>query len=68
MTLREKFRTANLSTWINETDTVKLEIIADEFAIGFAEWISNIRTYKSKIYCLNSYEELLEMYKKQLSL
>lgn len=48
----------------SEQDILKAMIgFADEFAISFSEWVNNIRTYKSKIYCLNSYEELLEMYR-----
>jgi len=36
-----------------------------EQTIRFSEWVNKIRTYNSKIYCINSYEELLEIYKKQ---
>lgn len=63
MTLREKFK-----QWL-DTDPrvqirdVQLEIIAEEFAIGFAEWIEEYQggTPNSKIL-----KELLEIYKKTL--
>ena len=75
MTLKEKFK-----QWL-DTDPrlqireVQLEVIADEFAIGFAEWLrenyydngelwiewnSDDNTYSSK--------ELLEIYKKEKGL
>jgi hypothetical protein len=65
MKLKEQFRKTNLSTWINEVDTEKLENIADEFAIGFAEWcfINLLSKYPN-----NSYKELLEIYKNEKGL
>jgi hypothetical protein len=62
MTLKEKFK-----QWL-DTDPreqireVQLEIIADEFAIGFAKWMYD---YKGDI---NKVKELLEIYKKEKGL
>jgi hypothetical protein len=72
MTLKEKFK-----QWL-DTDPrlqireVQLEVIAEEFAIGFAEWIRKEAYYehltKEFIYKRNVYaseKELLEIYKKE---
>jgi hypothetical protein len=40
----------------------------EDFAIGFAEWIDEIKTLDNGVYYLNSYEELLEIYKKEKGL
>jgi hypothetical protein len=70
MTLKEKFK-----QWLDtqpreQIREVQLEIIAEEFAIGFAEWMA-------KEYWLNSsgkymqgqtHKELLEIYKKEKGL
>ena len=64
MTLKEKFK-----QWL-DTDPrlqireVQLEIIADEFAIGFAEWLV-IRYNEDIIYDEYTTKELLEIYKKE---
>jgi hypothetical protein len=42
----------------------KLEVIADEFAIGFAEWLV-IRYNEDIIFDEYTTKELLEIYKKQ---
>ena len=57
MTLKEKLKKLNLSTWISSRDTEKIEKTADEFAIGFAEWITRAEL---------PLKELLEIYKKGL--
>ena len=60
MTLNEKFK-----QWL-DTDPrvqirdVQLEVIAEEFAIGFAEWVECSKTYYTPM------KELLEIYKKTL--
>jgi hypothetical protein len=65
MTLKERFK-----QWL-DTDPreqireVPLEIIADDFAIGFAEWIRNMSFGK---YHAHSTKELLEIYKKEKGL
>lgn len=65
MTLRNQFRKINLSTWINDKDTEKLEIIAEEFAIDFSDWL-NINAYKYPT--KTTTKELLEIYKKEKNL
>jgi hypothetical protein len=66
MTLKEKFQ-----EWHNEVanptieeDVNDLEKIADEFAIGFAEWLV---TFNYEIDCSTS-KELLEIYKTEKGL
>ena len=44
----------------------RCEVIADEFAIGFAEWILIIYN-EDIIYDAYTKEELLEIYKKEIS-
>lgn len=73
MTLKEKLRqnlTGHLSDEKTEVDINIAEQIAEEFAIGFAEWMA-------KEYWLNSsgkymkgqtHKELLEIYKKEKGL
>jgi len=62
MTLKERFK-----QWL-DTDPrvqirdVQLEVIAEEFAIGFVEWVIENKILSSKI----PTKELLEMYKKGL--
>jgi hypothetical protein len=58
MTLKENLTYNNLTS-------SKLEIIADEFAIGFAEWILNERTGFNRE---TEIKELLEIYKKEKGL
>jgi len=56
MTLKEKFKKEGFS------NCEYLEQVADEFAIGFAEWIRNMSFGK---YHAHSTKELLEIYKKE---
>ncbi len=74
MTLKEKFKEILTAFWIDnwEDESIKL---ADEFAIGFAEWIRKETYYehltKEFIYKRNVYaseKELLEIYKKEKGL
>lgn len=76
MRLQEKFK-----QWLDtkpryQIRDVQLEVIADEFAIGFAEWLNEEYSYyhgdaeyynhvENKWYKL---KELLEIYKKQKGL
>lgn len=70
MTLKEKFENLVCDVKIsNEKLIVKSEQIADDFAIGFAEW------YEEEILAKGDYNmidkskiELLEIYKKQKGL
>ena len=63
MTLKEKFRMANM---VDNGLTIleKYQVIADEFAIGFAEWVCN------NLYDFPKTEQiyLLEIYKKEKEL
>jgi hypothetical protein len=63
MTLKEKIRKLNLSTWISSGDTKKLEKTAEDFAIGFADWL-----IKRETKYFESLKELLEIYKKEKGL
>ena len=69
MTLKEKFETTMISFLIDKNqDTTMLDHfdkIADEFAIGFAEWIEK---QDWEIYHNNTAKELLEIYKKEKGL
>lgn len=62
MTLKEKFSLILMQFWSSDWDG-QCEKIADEFAIGFAYWCEwrNDRAFKT-------YEELLEIYKKEKGL
>ena len=67
MTLKDKF----YKVFIYSPDIHPLnesEQIADDYAIEFAEWIDNIRTLDNGVYALNSYEKLLEIFKKEKGL
>jgi hypothetical protein len=60
MTLKEKFK-----QWLDtepryQIREVQLEIIAEDFAIGFAEWVKKKPRYSNK--------ESLEIYKKEKGL
>jgi hypothetical protein len=75
MTLKEKFSLILMEFWSNDWES-KCEKVADEFAIGFAEWLV------SNCYCeddhwwlikvsgdvIKSPKELLEIYKKEKGL
>jgi hypothetical protein len=67
MTLKEKFHQWLRTEPFNLRDRVTLreaqcEVIADEFAIGFAEWLLIIYN-EDIIYDAYTKEELLEIYK-----
>ena len=68
MTLQEKFK-----QWL-DTDPrlqireVQLEVIADEFAIGFAEWCIESEGKEYNKYKYRNRKELLEIYKKEKQL
>ena len=64
MTLKEKFKfPIDANNKINDYVAKQCEKIADEFAIGFAYWCEwrNDKAFKT-------YEELLEIYKKEKGL
>jgi hypothetical protein len=70
MTLREELRqnlTGHLSNEKTEVDITIAEKIADDFAIGFADWLV-IRYNEDIIYDEYTTKELLEIYKKEKGL
>jgi hypothetical protein len=70
MTLREQLENCpDKDGWINKNHTrgINLEKIADEFAIGFAEWLLIIYN-EDIIYDAYTKEELLEIYKNENNL
>ena len=66
MTLQEKFK-----QWL-DTDPrvqirdVQLEVIAEEFAIGFAEWCIESEGKDYNKYKYRNRKELLEIYKQEI--
>jgi hypothetical protein len=69
MTLKEKFEQyAKEEVWEKKNyNAEECEVIADEFAIGFAEWLLIIYN-EDIIYDAYTKEELLEIYKKESNL
>jgi hypothetical protein len=65
MTLQDKFYNIGYNEYGFDYD--ECEKIADEFAIGFAEWLLIIYN-EDIIYDAYSKEELLEIYKKEKGL
>ena len=61
MTLKEKFSLILMQFWASDWEG-QCEVIADEFAIGFAEWVECSKTYYTPM------KELLEIYKKEKGL
>lgn len=61
MTLKEKFEEILIAFWTSEWEK-ECEQVADEFAIGFAEWLLIIYN-EDIIYDAYTKEELLEIYK-----
>ena len=76
MTLKKKFQ----QWFINDEEdehyegmvelvSIEHEKIADEFAIGFAEWYLNLyESDDADTFCKNTMIELLEIYKKEKGL
>jgi hypothetical protein len=78
MTLKEKFD--KISCWdcdmpycdikctiLSDCELTNLEQIADEFAIGFADWV-RVCKLKQRPYNFDNIKELLEIYKKEKGL
>lgn len=61
MTLKENFSQILMEFWTSDWEG-QCEQVADEFAIGFAEWLLIIYN-EDIIYDAYSKEELLEIYK-----
>ena len=71
MTLKEKFENV-LHNWIDEDYNrqhvaEELEIDADEYAIGFADWI-RVCKLKGRPYDFENTKELLKIYKEEKDL
>jgi hypothetical protein len=64
MTLKEKFKEILTAFWISNWED-ECKKIADEFAIGFAEWLLNERTGFNRE---TEIKQLLEIYKKEKGL
>jgi len=65
MKLKEQVKRAGYYSLITEEEIIKIEKIADDFAIGFAEWFDDL----SEDYCKDyTVKELLEIYKKEKGL
>jgi hypothetical protein len=73
MTLKEKFievMNYQFIFGVHQSDKIErasgnLEKIADEFAIGFAEWRVNDWVYDERWTKISDIKELLEIYKKE---
>ena len=75
MTLIEKFERLKISQKnttatlnINLDAAIECEQIADDFAIGFAEWLGKLVPIFGSEYVNNSTKELLEIYKEEKGL
>jgi hypothetical protein len=66
MTLKEKFDDVEFNEY--GINVVKCEIIADDFAIGFAEWLNGLDINDYVLQKHISSNELLEIYKKEKGL
>ena len=66
MTLKEKFSLILMQFWASDWEG-QCEQAADEFAIGFAEWLV-IRYNEDIIFDEYTTKELLEIYKKEKGL
>ena len=66
MTIKEKL-CEPLGKFYIETSK-ELEEIADDYAIEFAEWLTETRLYNEEVYSMNNTKELLEIFKKEKNL
>jgi len=65
MTLKEKFKQSDSMDWRNDENVQ----IAEDFAIGFAEWYLNLwHTDDDSSFNNNSPQQLLEIYKQEKGL
>ena len=79
MTLKEKFDAISCSdcdmpycdircTMLSKHELNHLEKVADEYAIGFAEWLSKNDLYDEILLQVSEAKELLEIFKKEKDL
>jgi hypothetical protein len=66
MTIKEKFKEILTAFWISNWED-ECEVIADEFAIGFANWI-RVCKLKGRPYDFENIKELLIIYKEEKEL
>ena len=66
MTLKEKFEEILIAFWTSEWES-ECEQVADEYAIGFADWI-RVCKLKGRPYDFENIKELLEIYKDEKDL
>ena len=66
MTLKEKFEEILIAFWTSEWES-ECEQVADEFAIGFADWI-RVCKLKGRPYDFDNIKELLGIYKDEKDL
>jgi hypothetical protein len=66
MTLKEKFGLILMEFWSSDWDS-KCEQEADEYAIGFADWI-RVCKLKGRPYDFENIKELLTIYKEEKDL
>ena len=66
MTLKEKFEEILIAFWTSEWEK-ECEQVADEFAIGFADWV-RVCKLKQRPYNFDNIKELLEIYKREKGL
>ena len=66
MKLKEKFEEILIAFWTSEWES-ECEKVADEFAIGFADWI-RVCKLKGRPYDFENIKELLEIYKDEKDL
>jgi hypothetical protein len=66
MTLKEKFKKILTAFWISNWED-ECEVIADDFAIGFANWI-RVCKRKGRPYDFENIKELLIIYKEEKEL
>jgi hypothetical protein len=66
MTLKEKFSLVLMEFWTSDWEG-KCEQVADEFAIGFADWI-RVCKMKGRAYDFDDVKQLLEIYKDEKDL
>jgi hypothetical protein len=65
MTLKEKFIKESLDIRYQVLEPKKFEQIADDYAIEFAKWMDKSNYYIEIYKHLKTYEELLEIFKKE---
>ena len=66
MTLKEKFALILMEFWSSDWES-KCEQVADEYAIGFADWV-RVCKLKGRPYDFENIKELLIIYKEEKDL